>query len=154
MLLSDHHRAFVAPALGVALLALGAAWTVDPRSRVPADRCWAEPAACAGERHRLPLVRVVEAGPGDSYRLRSGPTTLRAISVAPLAAGDIVSVDGLFQADGTLRVDAAASHPWRVHKGALGVIGVLGLAAILAVVFRVRRTGAGWRVVPSGAGDA
>jgi hypothetical protein len=154
VILSDRHRAFVAPALGVALLALGAAWTLDPRSRAPADRCWAEPAACAGERHRLPLVRVVDVDPGGSYLLRSGPTTLRAIGAGPLVVGDIVSVDGFFQPDGTLRIDAAASHPWRVHKGALGVIGVLGLAAILAVVFRVRRTGAGWRVVPSGVGDA
>lgn len=154
MILSDRHRVVVAPALALALVALAVAWTLDPRGRAPADRCWDAPAACVGERHTLPLVRVEAVDGQGAYRVRSGSATLRAVRAEPLNVGDILTISGVFRPDGSFVVDGARAHPWRVHKAALSGVGVLALAALLALVFRVRRTGAGWRVVRVEVGDA
>jgi hypothetical protein len=152
VLFADRHRAWVLSALGAALIVFAAGSVLHPGVRPPAQRCWVDPVVCAGETLALPLVRV-RVAPDGTATLRSGTATLNGRGPG-LVDGAILTVEGTFADDGTFVVAASRAHPWRVHKGLFGVVGAIALAVLLAVVFRVRRTPEGWRVVPSAVVDA
>lgn len=148
---SDRAAWVAVPLLGLLLVGDAVAWSVY-QSGAPegVDRCLMTPESCVGERVMLPLLIVYETdGEGASVGRPSG--RIRVEGQDPgLVAGTEVSVGGVFEEAGVLRLEVVEPHPWRAWKRRLGLIGALLAAGLALAALTVRRTPEGWRVVPRG----
>lgn len=148
MLFSDRSRPVVVPCLVLALGALAWTWATIPTATPAVYACWRAPQTCAGQAHALTLVRVEERLGSDRVRVRSHTSTLRVdLRGFPAEIGQILTLQGTFDADGLFVAQTVRAHPWRPFKWVLGLVGLLGLGGLLPAVFTVMRRPEGVRVV-------
>lgn len=154
MLFSDRYRPVVVLCLAFALGALAWSWVAIPAATPAVYACWKAPQTCAGQAHALTLVRVEERLGPDRVRVRSHTSTLR-VDMRGFSAepGQILTLEGTFDADGLFLAQTVRAHPWRRLKWALGLVGLLGLGVLLPAVFTVAKRPEGVRVVPRWGGE-